>query len=196
MPDQFGDMSWGETVYRTGTHGGEERLHPERYRVSDQRNGLLYAPPAVPAGAQGYSMRVAAREDKQRDPHRPIPADRISSTHPALVPSEFIATYPDHHQVVSTYDFNYTGLAHYGMLPDLFQDTVNVGVPPEYMGPLFGSSEDYIVMWEKGYEVTGCGASDDRCVHVDRPTITCFYTRPPEGNHPNGAAVVGAVRRP
>ncbi|MFN2465527.1 MAG: hypothetical protein ABR598_04600 [Candidatus Dormibacteria bacterium] len=197
VPDQFGDMSWGETVYRTGTNGAEERLHPDRYRVADQRNGILYATPDVPAGAQVYSMRVAAPQDKQRDPHRPIPSDRISRAHPALVPSEFIATYPDHHQVINVYDFNYTGLAHYGMLPDLFQDMVNVGVPPEYMGPLFSSSEDYIETWEKGYRVTGCGASDDRCVHVDRATIGCFYTRPLEGNHPYGAAAMaGAVRRP
>jgi microsomal dipeptidase-like Zn-dependent dipeptidase len=48
-----------------------------------------------------------------------------------------------------TFDFNYDGLAHYGMLPDLLQDLRAVGMPQEQLGPLFQSAEAFIRMWQK-----------------------------------------------
>ena len=42
------------------------------------------------------------------------------------------------------FDYNLDGLAHYGMLPDMFQDLKNVGFPPEAMTALFSSAEKYI----------------------------------------------------
>jgi microsomal dipeptidase-like Zn-dependent dipeptidase len=48
-----------------------------------------------------------------------------------------------------TFDFNYDGLAHYGMLPDLLQDTRAVGMTREQLGPLFQSADAVIQTWEK-----------------------------------------------
>jgi microsomal dipeptidase-like Zn-dependent dipeptidase len=53
-----------------------------------------------------------------------------------------------------TFDLNYDGLAHYGMLPDLLQDARTVGVSREQLGPLFQSAESFIRTWEKACSLT------------------------------------------
>ena len=47
------------------------------------------------------------------------------------------------------FDINLDGVAHYGMLPDFFQDVKNVGLTDEDLQPLFRSAEEYIRLWEK-----------------------------------------------
>jgi hypothetical protein len=51
------------------------------------------------------------------------------------------------------FDYNLDGLAHYGMLPDMFQDLKNVGFPPGELKALFDSAEKYISVWEASVEV-------------------------------------------
>jgi len=46
------------------------------------------------------------------------------------------------------FDFNYDGLAHYGLLPDFLEDLRNVGVPGAAMDELFNSAERFIQCWE------------------------------------------------
>jgi len=48
------------------------------------------------------------------------------------------------------FDFNYDGLAHYGMLPDLLQDARGVGMSAEQLAPLFQGAEAVVDAWEKG----------------------------------------------
>jgi microsomal dipeptidase-like Zn-dependent dipeptidase len=47
------------------------------------------------------------------------------------------------------FDFNYDGLAHYGMLPDMLQDMKNNGMTAREFVPLFRSAEDYVLLWER-----------------------------------------------
>lgn len=47
------------------------------------------------------------------------------------------------------FDINLDEVAHYGMLPDLFQDLKNVGLTNEDLAPLFRSAEDYIQTWAR-----------------------------------------------
>jgi microsomal dipeptidase-like Zn-dependent dipeptidase len=47
------------------------------------------------------------------------------------------------------FDINLDGVAHYGLLPDLFQDLKNVGLTDADLVPLFRSANDYIEMWAK-----------------------------------------------
>ena len=47
------------------------------------------------------------------------------------------------------WDINFDGVAHYGLLPDLFQDMKNVGMEPTDLNPLFHSGEDFARMWTK-----------------------------------------------
>jgi len=49
---------------------------------------------------------------------------------------------------IRDFDFNLDGLAHYGMLPDMFQDLCNVGFGAAAMSALFHSAEEYITVWE------------------------------------------------
>jgi microsomal dipeptidase-like Zn-dependent dipeptidase len=47
------------------------------------------------------------------------------------------------------WDINLDGYQHVGLLPDFLQDVRNVGVPFEYMTPLFNAAEEYVRMWER-----------------------------------------------
>jgi len=47
------------------------------------------------------------------------------------------------------FDINLDGVAHYGLLPDFFQDCRNAGLTQSDFAPLFRSAEDYIRTWEK-----------------------------------------------
>ena len=48
-----------------------------------------------------------------------------------------------------TFDFNYDGLAHEGMLPDLIEDLKQQGVRPRDLQPLLNSADGYIILWER-----------------------------------------------
>ncbi len=76
---------------------------------------------------------------------------------PPLRASEYPAGYGSR-----TFDFNYDGLAQYGMLPDMLQDTRANGMTLEQLGPLFQGAEHLIEAWEKSCSlsnpmVNGCG---------------------------------------
>ncbi len=47
------------------------------------------------------------------------------------------------------FDYNIDGLAHYGLLPDMFQDLKNVGLTGGAMSALFSSAERYVEVWER-----------------------------------------------
>ena len=55
------------------------------------------------------------------------------------------------HSVVGakTFDYNYDGFAHVGMLPDFVQDLRSMGLTDTDLKPLFRSAEGYIEMWER-----------------------------------------------
>jgi microsomal dipeptidase-like Zn-dependent dipeptidase len=47
------------------------------------------------------------------------------------------------------WDINFEGVAHYGLLPDFFQDLKNVGLESQDMSVLFKSAEHFAQMWTK-----------------------------------------------
>ena len=53
------------------------------------------------------------------------------------------------------WDFNTDGMAHYGLMPDFFQDLSNIGLNNGKLWFLFNSAEDYIAMWEKTVKASG-----------------------------------------
>jgi len=53
------------------------------------------------------------------------------------------------------WDYNTDGMAHYGMMPDFFQDLRNIGLRGDQLSFLFQSAEDYIRMWEKAVKASG-----------------------------------------
>ena len=48
-----------------------------------------------------------------------------------------------------TFDFNYDGMAHIGLLPDFVAELRTVGLPENYISMLFRSAEAYVRVWEK-----------------------------------------------
>jgi microsomal dipeptidase-like Zn-dependent dipeptidase len=52
------------------------------------------------------------------------------------------------------FDFNIDGLAHYGLLPDFFQDLKNIGLNASYLTPLFNSAYNFMRMWSKCEEMS------------------------------------------
>lgn len=48
-----------------------------------------------------------------------------------------------------TFDYNYDGLAHVGLLPDFIADLQHLGVTSQQLDPLFKSAEKYIQTWER-----------------------------------------------
>jgi microsomal dipeptidase-like Zn-dependent dipeptidase len=46
------------------------------------------------------------------------------------------------------FDFNYDGLAHYGLIPDFIEDLRKVGVPDPAVDELFNSAERFLQCWE------------------------------------------------
>jgi len=47
-----------------------------------------------------------------------------------------------------TFDYNFDGMAHYGLLPDFIEDLENVGLNNGELSYLFDSAEAYVSMWE------------------------------------------------
>jgi hypothetical protein len=54
-----------------------------------------------------------------------------------------------------TFDFNFDGLAHVGMLPDLIADFQAMGLSQADLEPLLNSAEGYVSLWEKAWRRTG-----------------------------------------
>lgn len=48
-----------------------------------------------------------------------------------------------------TFDFNVDGLAHVGLLPDLFADLEALEIPASALEPIYTSAEGYVRMWER-----------------------------------------------
>jgi hypothetical protein len=53
------------------------------------------------------------------------------------------------------FDYNVDGLAHAGLVPDMFQDARNVGLPPAQISAFFRGAEDFLRMWEKCESLRG-----------------------------------------
>jgi len=70
------------------------------------------------------------------------PAAAVAPLHPLQIRSGG--------QITRTFDINYDGLAHYGMLPDWLQELSVLGASPEELGAVFRSGEGMIEMWEEG----------------------------------------------
>ncbi|MDQ2658732.1 MAG: hypothetical protein M3Y60_15015, partial [Bacteroidota bacterium] len=68
------------------------------------------------------------------------------------------------------WDFNTDGMAHYGLMPDFFQDLRNIGTP--HLNVLFRSAEDYIQMWEKALAASGTGPASNTLVEPVAPALT------------------------
>ena len=77
-----------------------------------------------------------------------------------------------------TFDYNYDGMAHVGLLPDFVQDLKTVGMPQGYVDKMFGSAEAYVKMWESATAKTS-DPSDDTPPEVIANPCLALGTIPP-----------------
>lgn len=61
------------------------------------------------------------------------------------------------------FDLNFDGLAHYGLLPDFFEDLHVDGVTAEQLGVAFRSAEDFVRTWEKSCRLSDSTVSTIGC---------------------------------
>ncbi|HEU5245906.1 MAG TPA: hypothetical protein VFU09_02335 [Candidatus Udaeobacter sp.] len=71
-------------------------------------------------------------------------------TYPATIKATGVSI-PVEKSVVGerTYDFNFDGFAHIGMLPDMIADFEAMGMQPSELDALFFSAEGYVRLWER-----------------------------------------------
>jgi microsomal dipeptidase-like Zn-dependent dipeptidase len=132
---RFGDFACGQKPIYVAVTGPNASLFPGV--VAQQTNALAYRPSGPSSSSNCVSATVSRLTGEA-----------------ALVQS-----------VAGTrhFEFNCDGLAHYGMLPDLFQDLRNATVGAGAFRPLMRSAEDVIEMWEKGCRLAASGGGGDAC---------------------------------
>ena len=152
--------SWG----RLGTAGGQ------RLRQRDTSVGLNYQHYAgtPPAGGAGARSKFYGLWDPT-DYHKWMHAKTFSQSGlTVLDQSSMIGLSPTAALIGDvtnsrTFDFNYDGLAHYGMLPDMLQDTRAVGMTTDQLAPLFHGAEAVVQAWEKACRLSDPTVSSAGC---------------------------------
>lgn len=69
------------------------------------------------------------------------------------------------------WDYNFEGVAHYGMIPDMLQDLSNLGMAADDMSVLFKSAEHFAQMWTKS--LNAADAINHPAIYIPvRPTVS------------------------
>jgi len=98
-----------------------------------------------------------------------------------------------------TFDYNDSGLAHVGLLPDMIQDLKKDGLSDQDLQPLFQSAEAYIRMWEKSVEAAAhisAPATNDTMAPTVRLDLSHEANANGWHNDPNLVAVISATDEP
>lgn len=88
---------------------------------------------------------LACREQKDERSKQYITRKKLR--YPFTV--EGFGTFDRQHSGVKHFDYNYDGLAHVGLLPDMVADMEVVGTPEPYINEIFSSAQGFIDMWAK-----------------------------------------------
>lgn len=136
-----------------------------RAQALAQRNGVRYQAPLTSIPAWRFPSKAAFTDDETRA-WLQTARDVVAAKTPAqktdaqrLVLERWQAMNEGPNAPLSRsiagkreFDVNLDGMAHYGMIPDFFQDSANVARAagaPELIAPLFRSAEMYLQMWER-----------------------------------------------
>jgi microsomal dipeptidase-like Zn-dependent dipeptidase len=132
----------------------ETLLEPGQYRFFDQRDPVVYSTDVAScvAGSAEHAKIRDAFGNEQAECGTEAPLE------PYVLGER-------------TFDFNYDGLANYGLLPDMLQDTANVlthrataqGVPTSPLDDLFSSADQYLTMWQSARRLAQCDSPDRPC---------------------------------
>ncbi|MDQ1920274.1 membrane dipeptidase [Massilia pseudoviolaceinigra] len=147
LGSDFNGLDWhaaprfGQFAFYHGTGTGNparERSERQRFgRYGGIGNRVNYAP--YPAGTNPWASTVPECDPPCRGwsaraaTHTPLNAHQVTRNG----------------VTTRSFDINYDGLAHYGMIPDFLQELTVLGTRAEEMGTLFRSAESLIRMWEE-----------------------------------------------
>jgi microsomal dipeptidase-like Zn-dependent dipeptidase len=105
------------------------------------------------ASSKGFDPKHESWAEKQHQPQDTETKVKYTDTSPGA-PDAITRYQMGYHN----YDFNYEGLAHYGLLPDMMQDLKNIGMKPAEFEALFASAEAFVRMWQKAVAFSGGNA--------------------------------------
>jgi microsomal dipeptidase-like Zn-dependent dipeptidase len=161
-PEKLATSGW------LGTAGGQRWLQRENKTVGAGLNYVHYAgkPPAGAFGTDAkffglwdpidYDTNMSKENWNQQNQTRfDVTSMTALSTSPPMTAGHAVNG--------RTFDFNYDGLANYGMLPDMLQDTVADGMTREQLAPLFQGAEYLIETWEKSCRLSSSKVNAAGC---------------------------------
>lgn len=138
-----------------GARGDAVRRANGRIRTQAfaQRNGVTYQTPVTSLGRWRFEQKATGDDS-------PYTSDEVrawQSGHPDRERWAAMSEGPNAPLERSTagtreFDVNLDGMAHYGMLPDFFQDSANVARAAhqgQLLAPIFHSAEKYLQMWQR-----------------------------------------------
>jgi len=138
----------------------ETMLEPEQYQFAAQRDAVRYTSTGV---------CIDPNADPKQKPKNGVPC----AGNDPLVPYEMGRR---------TFNFNFDGMANYGLLPDMLQDTANVlgaaNVELASLDRVFQAPEAFVQMWERARELAGC----DTPGHCATPRVALPRDRKTCGN--------------
>lgn len=146
-----------------------EGLHDsyDRDRVKELVRGLLIGPTNGDPGSDTdpdvvVKQKLAKATYRKRVLGENPPSDITDDQTRLRRYNNFLKVWDDYGRIYGTntpmkrcstlqveWDYNFDGLAHYGLMPDFFQDLRNVGLNNLDMSPLFRSADDFARMWTK-----------------------------------------------
>ncbi|HXI53524.1 MAG TPA: HYR domain-containing protein, partial [Candidatus Saccharimonadales bacterium] len=139
----------------------------DRWRVKEFARGLLLGPTNGDPGSDtdpdvNVKQKLAKAVYRNRVLHEAPPSEISNDETRNRRYHHFLTVWDDYAGIYGTnaplhrsqtqgveWDYNWEGLAHYGLLPDFFQDLSNVGLNAQDMSPMFKSAEDFARMWTR-----------------------------------------------
>ncbi|MEO8551405.1 MAG: membrane dipeptidase, partial [Kofleriaceae bacterium] len=147
-----------------GGTAGAQRLRQRTMSFGLNYAHYNYVPPNASLGSKFFGLSDAPSYESD------VAAHRWSASHASQLEfnsMSMLSMQPPLHALTSvngrTFDFNYDGLANYGMLPDMLQDTRADGLTNEQLGPLFAGAEAIVETWEKSCSLSDPAKSTAGC---------------------------------
>jgi len=148
----FDGGAGGTKVWHSCGNSSETLVQAYLYAVSKMKGG----PVGFGTDLNGFAGLPGPRFGIGKDscPGNPVGPGGSDSQHKNLVSYPFVADASGatlDHSIVGqkTFDFNYDGLAHVGMLPDLIADFKALGLTETDLSPLLYSAQGYIDVWRR-----------------------------------------------
>lgn len=134
--------------------------YPDKGRINELTRGLIkgYIGDSSGSDAEKVAAAVYRKQTLNLEPSNEIVKDLnkyVRYGHLSLVWHDYHRSFGQNAPMKrcvtldKSWDYNFEGVAHYGLLPDFLQDLSNVALQTYDLSPLFQSAEDFAQMWTK-----------------------------------------------